>query len=127
MPMKLRNRVVNAAHDGHQGLEKTKTLIRSKIWFPKIDDEVTAAVKNCRACQSAVNDTSREPLIMSELPEAPWESVVTDYYGPLTCGNYLITIIDEYSRFPVVKIVNSTSATAAIPKFDRRFIKFRFV
>ena len=61
---------------------------------------------------------------MSELPTSPWESVTTDYYGPIDSGEYLISIIDEYSRFPVVKIVNSTSAKSGIPLFDEVFAEF---
>ena len=66
-------------------------------------------VSFCRGCHATVNDTSGEPLIMSELTKAPWESLVTDYYGPTSTGEYLTSIMDEYSRFPVVKVVKSTS------------------
>ena len=45
----------------------------------------------------SVNVTSQEPLIMGQLPNAPWQSVVTDYYGPLATGEYLVVTIDEYS------------------------------
>ena len=81
-------------------------------------------VSECRGCQVAVNDNSREPVIMSDLPNAPWESLVTDFYGPTSTGEYLISIIDEYSRFPIVKIVTSTSPKAAIPKYDEVFSEF---
>ena len=109
VPKKLRSRVIAAGHEGHQGIVKTKMLLRSKVWYPDIDKDVTALVSGCRGCQAAVNDSSREPLIMSELPEAPWEYLSTDFHGPLPSGEYLISVIDDYSRFPVVKIARSTS------------------
>ena len=115
---------MSAGHDGHQGLEKTKGFLRSKIWYPGIDKEITELVRNCRGCQSAVNYTYREPLLMSELPAAPWESVITDFYGPLKSEEYLLSIIDEYSRFPVFKIVNSTAAKSSIPVYDEIFSEF---
>lgn len=34
IPMSLREKVIRLAHTGHQGIEKTKTLLRSKVWFP---------------------------------------------------------------------------------------------
>ena len=124
VPCSLRKRIIEAGHDGHQGIVKTKTLLRSKVWYPGIDDDATKIVSSCRGCQSAVNDNSREPVIMSELPNAPWESIITDFYGPTSTGEYLISVIDEYSRFPIVKIVTSTSPKAAIPKYDEIFSEF---
>ena len=34
VPQTLRARAISIAHEGHQGLVKTKQLIREKIWFP---------------------------------------------------------------------------------------------
>ena len=33
----LEHRVLQLAHEGHQGIVKTKTLLRSKVWFPEVD------------------------------------------------------------------------------------------
>lgn len=49
---------------------------------------------------------------MSALPETPWHSVSADFYGLLPTGEYLLVIIDNYTRYPVVKSVTSTSANA---------------
>ena len=71
-----------------------------------------------------MNGSTREPLIMINLPNAPWESLLTDYYGLAPTGEYLISIIDEDSPFPIVQLVNSTPTMAAIPKFDDVFSEF---
>ena len=34
IPSALQKRVVEVAHEGHQGLVKTRGLLRSKVWFP---------------------------------------------------------------------------------------------
>ncbi|CAB3993228.1 PREDICTED: uncharacterized protein K02A2.6-like [Paramuricea clavata] len=41
------------------------------------------------------------------------------FCGPLPTGDYLLVVIDEYSRYPEVEIPKSTSAKATIPKFDK--------
>ena len=41
-------------------------------------------------------------------------------------GEYLLVIIDEYSRYPEVEFVRSTSAQAVIPHLDRVFSTHRF-
>lgn len=37
IPLTLRNKAVELPHAGHQGIVKTKRLIREKVWFPGID------------------------------------------------------------------------------------------
>ena len=36
VPAALRDKAISIAHEGHQGLVKTKQLLREKIWFPGI-------------------------------------------------------------------------------------------
>ena len=124
IPRQLRKRVIRAVHESHLGIQKTKEFLRSKVWYPGVDKDAAAAVATCRACQAAVDVKSREPLIMSELPLAPWTRVAMDFYGPLGSGEYLLSIIDEYSRFPIIRVVSSTSAKATIAKLDGVFSEF---
>ena len=58
---------------------------------------------------------------MSKLPQEPWSEVSVDFFGPLPQGQYILVVIDDYSRFPEVEIVTSTSAHATIPRLDRIF------
>ncbi|KAI0210788.1 hypothetical protein LSAT2_004428 [Lamellibrachia satsuma] len=123
VPTKLQERVVELAHQGHQGMVKTKCLIREKVWFPGIDVLVEKRVKKCMACQASTHlpESSKEPLKMSKLPEGPWQHVDIDFCGPFPPGDYLLVAIDEYSRFPEVEITRSTSAYSTIPKLDKIF------
>ena len=41
LPKTLRSRVIDLAHAGHQGMVKTKRLIRSRVWFEGIDNAVS--------------------------------------------------------------------------------------
>ena len=50
IPASLQTRVVDLAHGGHQGIVKTKALIRSRVWFAGIDAKVEHAVKVCAQC-----------------------------------------------------------------------------
>ena len=42
VPASLQQKVVGIAHEGHQGMVKTKALLREKVWFPTIDKMVKA-------------------------------------------------------------------------------------
>lgn len=52
IPASLRRRVVMVAHEGDQGIAKTKSLLRAKVWFPKLDFMVEDFIKTCHACCS---------------------------------------------------------------------------
>ena len=121
MPTSLRGRVVALAHEGHQGLVKTKKLMREKVWFPGIDECVKQAISKCMACQANGPEDRSHPLQMSPLLPEPWHTVHVDFCGPFPTGEYLFVVIDAYSCFPEVEIVHSTSAKATIPKLDRIF------
>lgn len=119
LPSSLRHHALTLAHQGHQGIVKTKQLLREKVWFPGIDDAVKKLVEGCIPCQATTPSNVREPLQMSPLPEGPWQNLSTDFCGPFPSGDYLLVVMDEYSRYPEVELVSSTSATAVIPKLDR--------
>jgi len=126
VPMSLRDKAVELAYVGHQGIVKTKRLIQEKVWFPGIDQMVKEKVDNCLACQAATtqgtcNQSCPEPLKMMQLTRGRWKEVAIDFTGPFPSGDYLLVVIDEYSRFPEVEIVTSTSARAVIPKLNAIF------
>jgi transposase InsO family protein len=122
VPDSLRKRAVQLAHEGHQGLTKTKALIREKVWFPGIDKMVEEEIRLCLPCQVATPANSREPLKMSALPKAAWREVSVDFAS--VGSEYLLVITDDYSRFPVIHVISSLSAKVVIPKLDRTFSEF---
>ncbi|XP_033126935.1 uncharacterized protein K02A2.6-like, partial [Anneissia japonica] len=58
---------------------------------------------------------------MSSMPDGPWQRLHIDFCGPLPTGEYLLVVIDRYSRYPEVEIVKSTNIQSVIPKLDRIF------
>lgn len=126
IPSALHNQVIEIAHEGHQGMSRTKAFIRSKVWFPRINEKVEAAVKSCIACQASTydNNSAKEPLQMSDMPHGPWENLSADFCGPLPTGDYLFVIIDEHSRYPIVEVIRSVSANNVIPILDKVISQF---
>ena len=75
----------------------------------------------CLACQAKGLDPHPDPLQMSPLPPDAWHTVHIDFGGPFPTGEYLLVVIDVYSRFPDVAIVHSTSANTTVNKLARIF------
>ena len=126
IPASLRKRIIRSAHEGHQGVAKTKALIRSKVWFPKLDFMVENLIRDCSACSAVVKHDHIQPLKMSDLPDGPWQSLSVDFCGPFPGNVYCLVVIDEYSRYPVVENVYSTSSKAVIPVLDKLFSMLGF-
>ena len=60
---------------------------------------------------------------MSPIPDGPWIKLSTDF-AELPSGGYLLVVTDDFSRYPIVEVVRSTSANAVIPKLDHMFVPF---
>ncbi|XP_033103314.1 uncharacterized protein K02A2.6-like [Anneissia japonica] len=101
LPISLRLRAVDLAHKSHQGIVKTKQLIREKVWFPGIDSMVERKVKNCLSI-----------VIIDRFTTKATENVKASRKR-ISTGNHR-----RFSRFPEVEIVSSTSAKSTIPKLD---------
>lgn len=67
--------------------------------------------------------TKRKLLQMAPLPAAPQKEVSMDF-AELPDNEYLLTITADYSRFPIVEIVKSTSPNTVPPKLDKVFSEF---
>ena len=127
IPEALQTRILEIAHESQPGITRMKALLRSKVWFESLDKKAEALVKDCAVCQT-VRDirTPMEPLQMSDMPPGPWQNLSIDFCGPLPTGEYLMVVIDEYSRYPIVEIVSSVSAKCVIPVLDKVLSVFGF-
>ena len=93
IPHALRKQALALAHTGHQGIEKTKSLLRTKIWYPKMDVEVTELIDNCPACQAVTKGNPPELLQTRPTSDTPWSELTIDFYGPIPqAGKYLLSL-----------------------------------
>lgn len=123
VPRSLQRAIVNIAHQGHQGIEKTKQLARRHIWFPNMSKMLERAVKECPSCRTNTKERKFNPVKSTELPLGPWRELAIDYYGPIW-GKYVVVLIDYFSRYPLAKVLGSTNAKTLIPYLDEVFALF---
>ncbi|XP_020600787.1 uncharacterized protein K02A2.6-like [Orbicella faveolata] len=121
IPAKLRDRVVDLAHERHQGLTKTKQRLRSKVWWAGIDRQVEAKCKTCHGCQLVGLPTPPEPFKHTEFPSQPWQDLAADLMGPLPSGEYVFVVVDYYSRYFEVGILKSVTSATIIGSLERTF------
>lgn len=75
IPRTLRKEMIGVAHEGHLGIAKTKARAREHMWWPGMARALEEAVIRCQTCAQFRHQQQKEPLMMSQLPERPWQQV----------------------------------------------------
>lgn len=97
IPQTLRTSVLEALHDGHQGLNKCLERAKSSVWWPHIYTQLKKTIASCQFCEEHRPAQRHEPLIPSDLPERPWQRVSADFCE-LKKRKYLV-VYDQFSRW----------------------------
>ncbi|PFX17850.1 Transposon Ty3-G Gag-Pol polyprotein [Stylophora pistillata] len=121
IPRRLRERVLDLAHEGHQGLVKTKQRLRTKVWWAGIDKQVENRCNTCHGCQLVGLPTPPEPLRHTQFPSQPWIDLAADLVAPLPSGEYVLVVVDYYSRYFELDILTSVTSTKVIESLDKIF------
>ena len=111
VPRKLRPEVLAAAHEGHPGREGLLRLLRQSVWWPGLTQDVKSYTESCVGCAAALPATTTPPMEVRDTPERVWSELAADFKGPIggTGGYYFHVLIDQFSRWPEVEMVKSTS------------------
>ena len=130
LPSSLRERALKLAHSTHMGMTRTKQFIRSKLWWPGLDNDVEEMIKRCTVCL-AVNPEGGEklePLRITPFPERPFSTVHIDLFGPLPSGETIFGIIDEFSKWPELYVLKGGVSTQDIVgSLDKLFATYGLV
>ena len=121
VPHKLRPQVLALAHEGHLGVVGTKTNLRSKVWWPGIDRAAEKHCRSCHGCQLVARPDPPEPLRPTTLPDGPWQDIAVDLMGPLPSGHSLLVVVDYYSRFYEVSVMQSTATEKVLDCLEESF------
>lgn len=94
IPHSLRPEILRRLHEGRLGIEKCKRRSRSTEYWSGINKDIANMVGTCERCNKYQSKQAREPMMIPDLPSAPWEKVGTDLFH---CNgkNYLLVI--DYS------------------------------
>ena len=66
-------------------------LLRSKVWFPKLNLIVETEIQNCLACQVTVKQAiPPTPVHMTPMPKQPWDEIAVEFYGPILIRKSII-------------------------------------
>ena len=82
---------------------------------------VPSYVSSFRGCNVAATHTPPVPLEPNLLPNGPWQEMHADFKGPIGGSYNLHIVIDQFSKYPEVDILKSTSFKKLRPVLERIF------
>lgn len=105
--------LIKTQHEGltnHRGIKETIDQLRTKYYWPKMNDDTRKFINNCAICQQ-IKYERHPPLIKLQLtptPKKPFETVHVDTFK---FGNVVaLTICDSFSKFGQAFILPTLSA-----------------
>jgi transposase InsO family protein len=91
-----------------------KAFARQYVYWPGIDPDIEAMVRQCDDCRSAAKLAPKQPLQPWTLPNQVFERVHLDFAGPCSDGKTYLVMVDSYSKWPEVFLMSSTTSFATI-------------
>ena len=108
IPPELYERMLHDLHEGHKGIEKMQHLAHDKIYWQRMDADITEYVKNCKICTKHKSMQAIQPMIPRDIPEGPWQDLAADFFHHNN-SDYLL-IADTFCKYPFLYKVTSKAA-----------------
>ncbi|KAL6465913.1 hypothetical protein MHYP_G00260460 [Metynnis hypsauchen] len=133
LPEKYKKLVLRKLHNGmgHQGVDRTVSLIRDRFFWPNLQKDVENYVSRSCEClkQKKPSRETRAPLT-SITTTQPFELVSIDFLHVDRCSGgyeYILIVVDHFTRFAQAYATTSKSAKTVADKiFGDYALKFGF-
>ena len=119
IPPTLRPEIPDIIHQGHLGQEKCLLRGRTCVFWPGITKDIINKVHQCEPCQKCQRKAPKEPILQLQPPCRPWERLSSDMFQ--FKGQQYLLLTDQYSRFPIIRRLTSTTSSAIISNLKSIF------
>ena len=113
--------MLSILHETHQGIYRSKALLREKVWWAGKSNDVERHTELCCMPKTIANPNKSPSVQPTDLPNGPWEKIGIDLTGPFRGGHYCFILIDYNSLYPEVEILQSVTSTTNINKLIKIF------
>ena len=122
VPESLQDQMLDELHECHPGMCRMKSLARSYVWWPGIDEDIEMRVRRCALCTDVQNSPKKVPLLLWPWATSPWERIHLDF-AEIKGQNFLI-VVDSYSKWLEVFPMRQTKASDTIEVLRTLFARY---
>ena len=132
MPVKFRDDMFKAYHEdlGHQGRDRTLSLMKRRVYWPGMDSYVEKMIKKCDRCIRRKILPTRAADLVNITSTAPMEVICIDYLTiePSKGGiENVLVITDHFTRYAqAIPTRNQTAHTTARILYENFFVHYGF-
>ena len=120
VPPQAQQPVITELHTAHPGITRMKSLARSYVWWPGMDQDLERKVRSCQVCQENRKSPASAPLHPWEYPSKPWSRLHVDYAGPFM-GKMILVIVDAHSKWIDCHIGTAATSEATTERLRATF------
>ena len=132
LPVAFRDLVLKHLHDnvGHQGQERTLSLVRSRFFWPGFESDVENKVKTCERCIKRKTFPKPSAELVSIVSTQPMELVCIDFLSlERSKGGFenILVITDHFTRYAqAFPTRNQLAKTTAKVLFENFIVHYGF-
>ena len=98
IPPELYDRSLHELHEMHLGIEKMQHRARATLYWSGLDADTVEYVKRCKTCTQHKVTLHIQPMLPTDVPEAPWQNLVPDFFN--FKGKEYLLIADIFIKYP---------------------------
>ncbi|KAL0199796.1 hypothetical protein M9458_002983, partial [Cirrhinus mrigala] len=127
VPQALRQRLLQLVHyspsSGHPGITTTVQLLTNRYWWPSLQTDTMAFVKECPVCNTSKSTHQLPAGLLQPLPipRHPWSHIAIDFVTDLPPSSgytTVLTVIERFSKacrfIPLPKLPSTLETTEAL-------------
>lgn len=121
----LCSQAMKITHIGHSGVMTMKRMLRERVWWSRIDEDVNEFARNRLWCSMLAENNSSEPMEWTELPQKSLDFIAIDFYLTKELNSTISIITDYYTRLlktATVTTNDTTKVTAALEKLIEIYV-----
>ena len=132
LPMHFKSTVLKLLHDdmGHQGRDRTKSLVRSRFYWPGLDADVDEKVRTCDRCILRKSNPGPSAGLVNIVSTKPMELVCIDFLTlERSKGGFekILVITDHFTRYAqAIPTRNELAKTTAKHLFENFISHYGF-
>lgn len=112
---------------GHSGQRKLYAKLRNNFYWRRMTKDIAKFIEKCENCRVNKHKVyTKEPMVITQTPDKPFDLVIIDTIGPFTTSNrgniYAVTMICDLTKYLVCASVVSKKAEDVAKAIFEKFI-----